>query len=31
MRASIADVEALGGSASLEDVWKIEAETSLAD
>ncbi len=31
VRASIADAEALGGSASLEDVLKVEAETSLAE
>ncbi len=31
VRASIADAEALGGSTSLEDVLKVEAETSLAE
>ncbi len=31
VRASIVDVDALGGSASLEDGWKIWSETHLAD
>ncbi len=31
VRASIVDVDALGGSASLEDGWKIWSETPLAD
>ncbi len=31
MRASIVVVDALGGSASLEDGWKIWSETPLAD
>ncbi len=31
VRASIVDVDALGGSVSLEDGWKIRSETPLAD
>ncbi len=31
VRAFIADVEAIGGRTSLEDVWKIKAESPLAD